>query len=225
MRQMPWREKEDPTRYYVNLGKRPEEILTWFNEPFKNIQSKMARPLVESMKQVLGSEGEFPARWRMEHESFWESVPERAKSIGENVFLPFTFTGTQFALSLPYRKGMSRYKAQVAFESAYEIIAEPSQFDRFKKALLRGNFAGNMETVLNDIRDAGYRNGVDVDSVEKRAMLSVRAMHYSRYFKAFQSGNTKAIQRELNALDRLGATPEQIEKSLQRREELLPGMK
>lgn len=217
MRNLPWRDPNDPTRYYVNLGKRPQEILHWFLSPERNIQSKMARPLIEVIRQITGMEGDFKAPWQRDHETFVESIPARAKSAALE-FAPFVFSGNQFALSLPYRKGMSKYKAEQAFESAYEMIADPSRV----RQVLRGEFSGNMERALNDIRDAALRNGVPVKETESRARSAVRGAHYSRYFRAYQKGDQKTMDRESDALERLGVTPGMISQSVRRHEKLEP---
>jgi len=212
MRSLPWHDANDQTRYYVNLGKRPEEILHWFVQPEMNIQSKMARPLIEVIRQITGSQGDFKAPWKRDHETFAESVPARLKSAGSEL-VPFVVQGNQFALSVPFRKGMTKYKAEQAFESAYELMAEPNRV----RAALRGNFSGNLEGLLDEIRDAANRNGVAVPIIERQARSAVRGKHYHQYFSAYQKGDLKTMEAETDALARLGATGEDLGKSVRRR--------
>lgn len=220
MRKMPWWDEKNPSRYYVNMGKRPEEVLHWVTKFDQNIQSKLARPINEAIRQIVGMEGDFPLAWKREHMTFVESVPSRAKSVA-SLMVPYTFSGNQFALSLPYRKGMSKYKAQHAFESAYEVIGTPNRFGAFAKSLARGHFTKDMEQVLVDIADAASRNGVQVDFVRRQALSEVRSRHYAALFRAYQNGDQKAMEREADALFRLGATIEQINASMKRREKAL----
>lgn len=220
MRQMPWWDEKNPSRYYVNMGKRPEEVLHWVTKFDQNIQSKLARPINEAIRQIVGMEGDFPLAWKREHMTFVESIPSRAKSVA-SLMVPYTFSGNQFALSLPYRKGMSKYKAQHAFESAYEVIGTPNRFGAFAKSLARGHFTKDMEQVLVDIADAASRNGVQVDMVRRQALSEVRSRHYTALFREYQNGDLKAMEREAEALFRLGATIEQINASIKRREKSL----
>lgn len=227
MRKLPWHKANDPTRYYINLGKRPEEILGWVIHPEQNTLSKMARPVAEVFRQVTGTEGDFKAQWKRDHESFLESLPARGKSIiGQAV--PFTLSGNQFAMALPYRKGMTRYKAQQAYESAYEMIAEPNRF----RAFLRGHNIGGQpqrgvveqtpQTLLNLVTDAAKRNGVPAGEVQAQAASIVRGKYYGEYFKALKSGDKKALTNAAESLQRLGATFEGVQKSMEKRQTMEP---
>lgn len=227
MRKLPWHKANDPTRYYINLGKRPEEILGWVIHPEQNTLSKMARPVAEVFRQVTGTEGDFKAQWKRDHESFLESLPARGKSIiGQAV--PFTLSGNQFAMALPYRKGMTRYKAQQAYESAYELIAEPNRF----RAFLRGHNVGGQpqrgvveqtpQTLLGLVTDAAKRNGVPAGEVQAQAASIVRGKYYGEYFKALKSGDKKALTNAAEALQRLGATFEGVQKSMEKRQTMEP---
>jgi len=218
IRNLPWHDPKDQTRYYVNLGKRPEEIVGWFSGMDRTIMSKMARPVAEVFRQVTGTEGDFKAEWKRDHEAFLESLPARAKSAAKE-FLPLSLSGNQFALSLPYRKGMSKYKAQQAFESAYEIQADPSRF----KSFLRG-VPADPTKALADIMDAAHRNGVPADPIRKRALSTVRGAHYDAFFKAFQKGDQSTMEKEASALLRLGAGIESIKKSVQTKQALQPAL-
>lgn len=227
MRKLPWHKANDPTRYYINLGKRPEEILGWVIHPEQNTLSKMARPVAEVFRQVTGTEGDFKAQWKHDHESFLESLPARGKSIiGQAV--PFTLSGNQFAMALPYRKGMTRYKAQQAYESAYELIADPNRF----RAFLRGHNVGGQpqrgvveqtpQTLLGLVTDAAKRNGVPAGEVQAQAASIVRGKYYGEYFKALKSGDKKALTNAAESLQRLGATFEGVQKSMEKRQTMEP---
>ena len=219
MRKFPWHDPKDPTRHYVNLGKRPQEILNWFTEPDKQVLSKASRPVAMIFEQVTGSEGDFKAPWKQDHESFIESLPARAKAIGTEA-LPFTFRGNQFALSAPVRKGMTKYKAQQAYESVFELASSPNRL----KSLLRGQqpSEGTIPEMTSQITDAAKRNGVPAEEVMKRALSTVRGHHYNEFFKAFNKGDRKKMDEEARALVQLGATGRGIEESVKRRLELQP---
>lgn len=219
MRKFPWSDLKDPTRHYVNLGKRPQEILNWFTEPDKQVLSKSSRPVAMIFEQVTGSEGDFKAPWKQDHESFVESIPSRAKAIGTEA-LPFTFRGNQFALSAPVRKGMTKYKAQQAYESVFELAADPNRL----RSLLRGQqpSEGSILEMTSQITDAAKRNGVPAEEVLKRSLSVVRGHHYSEFFKAFEKGDHKKMDEEAKALLTLGATNKGLEESIKRRIQLEP---
>jgi len=219
LRQMPWHDPKDPTRYYVNLGKRPEEILGWFIHPEQNIQSKMSRPVAEVFKQITGTEGDFKQPWKQDHETFAESIPKRAVSVGKEL-VPFVFAGNQFALSVPYRKGMTKSKAQNAYESVYELAAEPSLF----KSLARGQLPpeGSLTKMVSDITDAAKRNGVPAEEIRKRALSTVRGHHYAEYFKALKANDKPAMEKEAKAIIWLGGTQRGMQQSIENREKLSP---
>jgi hypothetical protein len=217
MRKLPWRDPKDPTRYYVNMGKRPEEILTWVIDPIQNMRSKMSRPVAEVFKQVTGQEGGFKADWAREHQSFVEGIPGRIKSASQTM-VPFVFGGNQFALSVPYRKGMTKFKAQEAYESAFGLIAEPNRFRQALRGVPPTQDA--IQNLLRDISDAAERNGVPAIEIYKRARSAVRSRYYGDYFKAFSKGDMDAANKAAVALIRLGATTENIRESVKRRHEL-----
>lgn len=216
MRRMPWKKPDDPTRYYVNLGKRPEEIMGWVIHPEMNLQSKLARPVVEVFRQITGTEGDFKAEWKRDHESFLESIPERAKAAAGQL-VPFTFSGNQFVLSLPMRKGMTKYKAQQAYESAYELVAQPSKL----RAIVREQTT-NLDKLIDDIGDAAERNGVNAEIVRKRALSITRGKYYDKFFKAMEKEDEKAMEDAANALGRLGATQRGLQESMKRKYETEP---
>ncbi|HEX6827232.1 MAG TPA: hypothetical protein VF077_13015 [Nitrospiraceae bacterium] len=211
MRQLPWHDPNDQNRYYINLGKRPEEILGWFTDADKIAMSKMARPVAEIFRQITGTEGDFKAEWKRDHETFVESLPARAKSVG-SILVPFSLSGNQFALSLPFRKGMTKYKAEQAFESAYELAAEPSRI----RSMLRGQ-PQNIDSLLIQISDAAMANGVDPKASETRAKSFVRGKYYDLFFKALQAKDEKGMDKAANALANLGVSSGKIGASVNRK--------
>jgi len=229
IRHMPWKDPNDPTRYYVNLGKRPEEILGYVTHFEQNLMSKASRPVVEVMRQLTGTEGDFKAQWKRDHETFIESIPERSlKAAGQ--FVPFVFSGNQFAFSLPYRKGMTKYKAQEAYETVYELAADPGMFPA-ARAFLRGVQSpdGTLTEMVDKITDAADRNGVPSEEIRKRALSTIRGKYYDKYFKAskkLDEGPSRSAERDLEkaaqALENLGATGHQIFESTKRRTALEP---
>jgi hypothetical protein len=223
MRRLPWH-KDDSTRYYMNLGKRPEEIVRWINGWDGEVMSKLAPPAREIITQLTGMEGDFKVPWKRDHETFLESLPARAGHAAKE-FLPFAFRGNQFALTAPARKGMSKYKAQQAYESVYELAADPDYTTRIR-AFMRGvpnpKEGDALPEMVTQITEAAESNGVPAEQIRQRALTAVRGHHYDLFFKAFQKGDEKAMNDEAEALLRLGATSKGMSESVKRRIELTP---
>jgi hypothetical protein len=221
LRKFPWTDKKDPTRHYVNLGKRPQEILNWFTSPDQQILSKSSRPVAMIFEQFAGTEGDFKAPWKQDHESFIESLPKRSVEIGKQA-LPFTLLGNQFVLSVPMRKGMTKYKAQQAYESVFELATQPNKL----RSMLRGQgeSTGTIAHMSEQITDAARRNGVPAEDVMRHALSVVRGHHYNEFFKAFGADDQKKMDEEARALIVLGATTENIKTSVKKRVELEPTM-
>jgi hypothetical protein len=224
MRQMPWHDANDPTRHYMNLGKRPEEVMRWINGWDGQVMSKLAPPIHEIITQLTGTEGDFKTSWKRDHETFVESVPARTGHAAQ-AFLPFAFRGNQFALTAPSRKGMTKYKAQQAYESVYELAADPDVTTKIR-AFMRGVPAPDetqaLPEMVTQISDAADANGVPSEQIRHRALSVVRGHHYDLFFKAFQKGDEKVMNDEAEALLRLGATSKGMSESLKRRTELTP---
>lgn len=117
---------------------------------------------------------------------------------------------------------MTKYKAEQAFQSAYEVQAEPSTVKRYVKGALRFMSPSDTEAVLRDIRDAAARNGVPVEEVEKRARAYIRGRYYHNYFRAYQQADKAAMEKAADALERLGATSRDISQNIRLREKFEP---
>ena len=234
MRHMPWKNPNDPTRYYVNLGKRPEEILGYITRFDQNLMSKASRPVAEIIRQLSGTEGDFQAQWKRDHETFLESIPERTlKAAGQAV--PFVFSGNQFAFSVPYRKGMTKYKAQQAYESVYELAANPGMFPA-ARAFLRGvpSPDGTLREMVDKITEAAEANGVPAEAIRVRALSVIRGKYNGKFSDANRQLDetspgkirtmllNRKLEQSAQALENLGVTGHQMFESLKRRKALEP---
>jgi hypothetical protein len=223
MRLMPWHDPTDNSRRYMNMGKRAAEVLRWFLDPLSNIEAKLSRPVAEGIKQVTGKEGAFEADWAREETSTTGTLLPRALSIAKNA-LPFTVTGNQFLMTQPMKKGMTRYKAQKAFEALYEITADPSAIGRFVRSWSAGRprvtpvTPGDILSMMQQVGDAAQRNGVNPEGPRGDAYDKVKGYHTAAFRKAFvrysnaleeknQSAATAAkkdMDEEMRYIERLG---------------------
>ncbi len=228
---VPTQESYEHTRHYMNMGKRFAEILRYVLDPVSNIESKVSRPLAESIKQFSGRDGEFAADWTQDETG--PQWPKRLKSIAQN-FLPFSMTGNQFMLSQPAKKGMTNYKAQQAFEAIYEIRADPSTFMQVWRAYNMGRprltavTKGDLQSMMAQIYDAANRNGASPEVADSNALTKVRGRHLSAYTRAMVNQNNAALQGdkgrfeeegkimvdEMEYLNRIGFTAEGLVDSI-----------
>jgi hypothetical protein len=175
MRHLPWHNPNDPTRYYVNPGKRASEVFRWFYDPIANATSKLAQPMQEGIKQVSGVspisyKGVYPAEWVKDNKASWASIPDRAISAGK-IFAPFALRTPQFGLSLPMHHGTT------ATEETYRLLndwADKSDDPAIKERLgTKTYFAGN-EPVYRGLKTALFKND---DKAAQAAYEKVRQTH------------------------------------------------
>ena len=231
-------EEKYPTRQYMNMGKRFAEVIRWFLHPFENIESKVSRPIAELTKQLSGQEGMFEAEWKREHTGpeFWKRVKSLASSA-----LPFVFSGNQFLMSQPMKKGMTRYKAQKAFEALYEIQADPNGFSRWFRTVGKQTQPGfppvkfttitdgDIQFMMDQVADAAQRNGVNPDEAREEAYDKIKGFHQSAfskawvaYDKAYSRNHPGAMKRAMDIMEdewryieRLGTTGKGLRQSIE----------
>ncbi len=199
--------KSDKQRHYVRIAKQAREVLSWFQDPLRIAGSK-ASPLVrETFKQATGHQAGsgFQAEWTREKQQFWESIPNRIKSMA-NLFTPFSLRGNQFAFSLPASRGMTNFKAIQAFQKALDA----------KEWVVFGKHVQKQDAI-REIAQAAKDNGLDVKQLFTAAMGSVRGKYYDRYFKALEDENFKKAHEVALILKDLGATEKTINQSAKRR--------
>jgi DNA uptake protein ComE-like DNA-binding protein len=165
--------------------------------------------------------GEFPQPWegtayRRELNGFAE-LWERGQTFGEN-FKPFSFSGNNFAFSLPESKGMSSYQLARYYEDALKAKADPSILDRWLET------GQQREQVYNDIiqrlNASAESNGIGSDDrarIMGSATSKVRGEYYGDLWKAIEDQDWDAADQAARILARLGADETTAERSAARR--------
>jgi len=113
----------DGTERYLRMGKQFREVLEWGLDPIKKVGAKLSPVARETVRQITahGPGSGYPTEWA--EQEFWESLPERAKSVLESP-LPFSLRPYVhsrpgvFMFTFPTSKGMSNYKAVKLFREA-----------------------------------------------------------------------------------------------------------
>ena len=180
-------------RRYSHLGKQAREVLGWVTNPIKVFHGKMSPVAHMAMEQLTGSQG-FGFETEYSRMKFWESLPARGKGIASK-FVPFSFRGNQFALSVPLKKGATPWKVQVALQKALRGYAHP----KFKQS----PFASNMEPLVADIVDAAQRNGLNGETMFREALSRTRGEFYGKFFEALEKQDQEEMDRWAEVIVRL----------------------
>jgi len=181
----------------------------------------VSRPVAELVKQFSGREGVFAAEW--EQDTTTPSLGLRAKSVLQN-FVPFSFTGNQFLLTQPMRKGMTRFKAQQAFEGIYEMAADPSAATRWFRSWGYGRprppgmgvTIGDLQSMAAQVSDAAERNGINPAEPLNDALTKVKSYHQSTFAKAVIEKNKAFLAGDKRLMDRYDKIMEEQAQYIQR---------
>lgn len=207
MRQMPWRDPEDKQRQYTHFGKQAREVLGWVEDPFATIERKTSPSVQFVREQLFGIESvtrtgdAFVVPWA--DKEFWPSFYGRkGRAVGLlEKFVPFSFRGTNFALTAPISKGATPWKLRTAFAKELRAYADPT--------ILRQSFDASPEyeeNLLNlvvDTMEAGTRNGHDSGKLFKQALSRVRGEMYREFFEAMEDKSYKRMERSAEKIVRL----------------------
>jgi hypothetical protein len=163
---------DDGSERYIRFAKHQREILDWFVDPLKTLNSKSS-PLVKIAKQLTIEDpsGGFQKIYR--DEDFWNSLPTRLLDTSKLV-LPFSLrqftsdTSNNFMFTLPVSKGLTNYKLTNLYEKTLE--------DR-KNLMIKNN-----KESLNDNTDfikrlfiAGLDNNLDSEKLLKSAAMKLKS--------------------------------------------------
>jgi hypothetical protein len=139
---------EKGRRQYVNFGKQVQEPLRWLYEPLKIGGAKLSPAIQIAIEQLTGSSTTgFPMEFKDEEGG--EELAGRVKAVGEK-FVPFSFSGTNYAFALPRSTGATGYKV----------------IEGLKRAIRDGDNRAMVEW-LKAAADNGY-NGKKLLSIAKR---------------------------------------------------------
>ncbi len=106
---------EDGTEKYLRMGKQFREVMEWGYEPEKKVGAKLSPLLRESMRQITKHDPGSGYPTEFEEMEFFESIPERLKSIAE-MPIPFSLRGYvesrpgAYMFTFPTSRGMTNYK-------------------------------------------------------------------------------------------------------------------
>lgn len=194
----------DQQRYYAKLGKQAREVVNWVTNADRQFGRKMGPMTRQIFSQFGDAEpgGGWQMPWAKEDMTFWESLPDRAKEAA-TLFVPFSFSGNQFMMSLPMMKGATPYKGIKMYQDAIEspewyIMGEP---------VMR-------EESIRAINDALVLNGHDGEKIFKMALGGVRHKYYEAFHEGLQNEDFEKTEEAAEKLLELGVLWENMEQSL-----------
>lgn len=150
---------KDGTERYLRMGKQFREVLEWGYEPEKKIGGKLSPIARESIRQLAKHDPGSGYPTEFEEKAFFESVPERLKSIAE-MPIPFSLRPYvksrpgSFMFTFPTSKGMTNYKTVKLFKEA---------------------LAANSLKAVRRIYISALENNLDAQELFKSARAAVKA--------------------------------------------------
>jgi len=201
---------DEKQRYYTHFGKQVYEVTHWMKDPMSVFHSKLSPAAHVALEMITGSEGAgFETPWA--REPGWSSVPARAVSVGQK-FVPFSFSGNQFMLTAPMRKGATPWKTRIALEKTLDRYAHPAFYKRGEPA-----FKAALAPLVRDILDAAELNGIDPDVAFREALSAARSKYYGKFFDALQK--QESVEPWAKAILRLHGALPGLQRSLKARAE------
>lgn len=201
-------DEDDERRYYAIPLKQVREVISFIQSPVKQTSYKVSPFSQLILEQITGASpgSAYNLGFYDERSTTKEKITKRAKRAA-GVALPFSFSGTNFALTLPMRRGISSYRAQLEYEKAIENKLMNINFGDKARAVL-----GNPREIDSLDREALY-NGLNPIELNKRAISSLRTKYYDRMFKGLEEDDKTKVERAAVAIYRLRTTPGQISSS------------
>lgn len=122
-------DEETGVPHYAIPSKQAKEILRWFTDIPVQLGSKASPWLRAGAVQATGAHlgSGFPAEWKRtdkeymtgQRPTFSETIPTRAKVLAET-YVPFSWSGSNFALTFPVKAGMTKDRFRQEYSRAYE---------------------------------------------------------------------------------------------------------
>lgn len=220
MRQMPWHDPNDKSRYYIKPGKQFREVLRYFYEPQKIIGAKFSPAVHTAVEQIAGHQAGsgWAMPWMQEDMDFYESLPDRVKSIAAK-FLPFAVRGNNFAFTFPMSKGMTPWKAMRAYEDMIKAQYDPHILQRiWQKGRRTVALPVDWDRLKRELDEAAELNGLDPKKMYSQANSKVRGDYYSDLWEAIDKQDSDKADKAARVLLQLGARPKTVMESGKRRD-------
>ncbi len=205
MRELPWFDAEDKSRYYIHFGKQAREVIRFATNPAAALYSKSSPAVQVAMEQLFQVEGsEFPTEFGKVDalDRFPENIGTEAglriKAIASK-FVPFSWRGNNFAFTAPMAKGMSPYKASVYISKILDRYANPVIFQESKHP----KYVEALDSLVEDVLDAAELNGHDTAKIMTMALGEARGRYYKELFDAMEKfdGNGDPKGKQLKKMD------------------------
>lgn len=201
-RKLPWYDETDKARRYIRPFKQVREVVKYFTDPLEIMGNKLhpvTREVLAQLTQHDPGSG-FPRAFA--GQEFHESIPDRLKSL-LTPFKPFSFSGSNFALTWPMSKGMTAYKGIRAYERALDSRAY----------IVLGKKVTEAEA-FEAIHQALEANGEDSRQIFMLALSNVKSGYYREFFDAYQAGDADKMNKLAERMKELDVTYRGLASSL-----------
>ena len=196
-------------RVYMRWGKQAYEIGGWFTEPIVTALNKSSMLVHTAWEQVTGTATSgFSEEFKDEgllgvFSSRGEFLKGRIGSVVSK-FMPMNL------LSVIQDKPAGWFATASRGKTLGSVIQDMGDLlevyaDQGIAAKLKGipGHVDKLGVLVDDVVDAGRRNGVDVEEAFKRAQNIVATKYYTIFFKALNKGDTRRMEEAAEAILRL----------------------
>jgi N12 class adenine-specific DNA methylase len=215
-------------RSYVHPGKQFHEVIRYFDDYPNGLIASMGskssvalRIFIEQASAHQAGSG-FPMPWAeqpfKDGMEGWEQIMARGKAVGEN-FLPFAFSPTNFAFTLPMRKGMTPYKSIQHYRDLLKAYADQSWWEQYRGVDENQQYKAVLEAarhVDQALIDNGY-NESRRKELFNAARSKVRGIYYDKLQEAIESEDGDGAEAAARALLNLGADAGTVSQSFKSR--------
>lgn len=206
---------ENSQRYYMHFGKQALETLGWIQHPVQTLFAKASPSVHTAIEQTLGIQSlsfgqPFETSWVRDELEGMAEIEGRATALAEK-FIPFSFRDNNFAFAAPLAKGMTRWKAQRAYEHAFEAYSDPGIIN--KLFFDTPDYTTRLDSLVEDITDAVNKNGHDARQIIRAATSVVRGRIYRRFLDAVEREDYADMEEFATQVHRLGASQSNIRSS------------
>lgn len=167
-------------------------------EGFVAMAGAKANPVVRELyKQIAGEDlfSDFPADW--EDTAYREvAASEKARlriaSLIGNTFGPFSLSGNSYSLTLPERKGMTRYKLEKSAREMFAVYAGGGDFTIEGQKASREEL---LQEIRNLVRDAKRNKVDDYKQPIRRALGQLRNGYLTEIAKAVSEQDADKLEK------------------------------
>lgn len=193
------RDEDDERRYYAMPFKQIREVFNFVQSPAQTIGYKTSPISQLAFEQIYGSQAGsgYDLGFYDDRADTLEKIGRRI-SRGAQTITPFTFSGTNFALTLPLRRGISEYRAILEYEDSIEnkLLREDTLISDVQNQF-------SLARDINDIDKEVLHNGLNPLKLNETAVTNLKRKYAAQLFEGITDEDTEKAEEAATALRRL----------------------